>query len=109
MILLRDRKAEFDEAGVRIFGLSRDSPWCHDAWRQVLELNFPLLSDWNGEAVDGLGVAGGYKGMERVPVRSAFLVGRDGIIRGAWRYESSEVPDVDVLLAAARSVAGGDH
>jgi peroxiredoxin len=69
----------------------------------VLELNFPLLSDWNGEAVRGFGVAGEYAGMEDVPVRSGFLVGEDGIIRGAWRYGSSEVPDLDALLAAARS------
>ena len=41
--------------------------------------------------------------MADVPVRSAFLVGEDGIIRGAWRHGGSEVPDFDVLLAAARS------
>lgn len=42
--------------------------------------------------------------MREIAGRSAFLVGRDGIIRGAWQYEPSEVPDVDVLLAAARSL-----
>ena len=31
---------------------------------------------------------------------SAFLVDRDGI-RGAWRYETGELPDFDELLAAA--------
>lgn len=66
-------------------------------------MSFELLSDWNGEAVRGFGVAQELSGMEDVPVRSAFLVGRDGIIRGAWRYEPSEVPDFDVLLEAARS------
>ncbi len=107
MTLLRDRRAEFDEAGVRVFGMSRDSPWCHDAWRQVLDLDFPLLSDWNGDAVRGLGVGHEYRGMQDVPTRSAFLVGRDGIIRGAWRYASSEVPDFDELLEAARSLRPG--
>jgi peroxiredoxin len=43
--------------------------------------------------------------MRDVARRSAFLVARDGIIRGAWEYKPSEVPDVDVLLAAARSLA----
>jgi peroxiredoxin len=69
----------------------------------VLDANFELLSDWNGEAVRGFGVAHESDGMKDVPVRSAFLVGPDGIIRGAWRYEGSEVPDFDVLLEAARS------
>jgi peroxiredoxin len=87
-----------------VYGISRDSPWCHAAWRQVLDLNFPLLSDWNGEAARGFGVAHEYRGMQDVSRRSAFLVGRDGIIRGAWQYEASAVPDFDVLLAAARSL-----
>ena len=71
----------------------------------MLDLTFPLLSDWNGDAVRAFGVAGEWRGMRDVPVRSAFLVGGDGIIRGAWRYEATQVPDVDELLAAARSLS----
>ena len=52
----------------------------------------------------GFGVAAGSRGMEDVPVRSAFLVREDGIIRGAWRYEPAEIPDADALLAAARAL-----
>lgn len=70
----------------------------------MLELPFPLLSDWNGEAVRAFGVATVSRGMEGVAARSAFLVGADGIIRGAWLYEPSEVPDPDVLLEAGRSL-----
>ena len=106
MGILRDRRPEFDEAGVRVFGISRDSPWCHVAWAQVLDLNFPLLSDWNSEAVRGFGVGHEFRGMQDIPTRSSFLVGRDGIIRGAWQYEPEEVPDFDVLLQAARSLSG---
>ena len=101
MGLLRDRSGEFDEAGVRVFGVSRDSPWTHIAWSQVLELNFPLLSDWNGDAVRGFGVARDYRGMTDVPSRTAFLVDRDGTVRRAWAYDDGEVPDMDALLAAA--------
>ena len=104
MELLRDRRAEFEEAGVQPVGVSRDSPWTHIAWRQALDLNFGLLSDWNAEAVDALGVAHTYRGFERVAQRSAFLVDADGVIRGAWLYETSEIPDVDELLAAARAL-----
>jgi peroxiredoxin len=63
-----------------------------------------LLSDWNGEAVRGFDVEHVYRGMEDVAERSAFLVDREGVIRSAWRYETSEVPDFDELLAAARSL-----
>ena len=54
MELLRDRSTELEEAGVRAFGISRDSPWTHIAWKQALDLDFPLLSDWNGQASEGL-------------------------------------------------------
>jgi len=71
---------------------------------QALNLNVGLLSDWNGEAVRGFGVARDWRGMKDVAERAAFLIDGDGRIRGAWRYESSEVPDFDALLAAARAL-----
>ena len=104
MELLRDRSREFEEAGVAVYGISRDSPWTHIAWSQVLDLNFALLSDWNGEATEGFGLAHTYRGLEGVSRRSAFLVGRDGTVRAAWAYGTGEVPDVDELLAAARKL-----
>jgi peroxiredoxin Q/BCP len=104
MELLRDRSAEFEAAGVGVFGVSRDSPWTHISWAQTLDLNFPLLSDWNADAVHGFGVAHEFRGMNDVAERSAFLVDEDGTVRGAWRYDTSEVPDIDALLAAAQAL-----
>jgi peroxiredoxin len=103
MELLRDRSKEFEGAGVDVYGVSRDSPWTHIAWSQALDLNFPLLSDWNGEAVKAFAVAHDFNGFADVAERSAFLVGTNGTVRAAWRYESSELPDFDVLLDAARA------
>jgi len=104
MSLLRDRRAEFEEIGVTPFGISRDSPWTHVAWIQVLDLNFALLSDWNGEAVEAFDVVQEFRGMRGVAERSAFLIDTDGVVRGAWRYETGEVPDVDELLHAATAL-----
>ena len=104
MTLLRDRKAEFEAAGVRPFGISRDSAWSHIAWSQALDLDVPLLSDWHGVAVHGFEIAQEYRGMRDVAERSAFLIDRDGIIRGAWHYETGQVPDFDELLSAARAL-----
>lgn len=66
----------------------------------------PLISDWNGELVERFGVAQVRRGMTGVPVRSAILVGEDGTVLRSWRYEDSEVPDFDELVAAARSLPG---
>jgi peroxiredoxin len=104
MELLRDRSAEFDQAGVQRFGVSRDSPWTHISWMQALDLNFPLLSDWNAEAIHALGIAKEFRGFKDVAERSAFLVDRGGVVRGAWRYEDAELPDFDELLGAAQSL-----
>ena len=104
MELLRDRSAEFEQAGVRPFGISRDSAWTHIAWAQTLDLNFPLLSDWNGEAVRAFGIAHEFRGHEDVAVRSAFLVDPDGTVRGSWRYDTGELPDFDELLRAAQAL-----
>ena len=103
MELLRDRSPEFEAASVRVFGISRDSAWTHVAWATALDLTIPLLSDWNAEATRGFGVAHEYRGLRDVSERAAFLVGDDGTVRGAWRYRTDEVPDFDVLLAAARA------
>jgi peroxiredoxin len=71
---------------------------------QALDLDFPLLSDWNAEATHGFGVAFDYNGMRDVSRRTAFLVDAGGIVRGAWTYETSELPDLDKLIAAARAL-----
>jgi glutaredoxin-dependent peroxiredoxin len=89
---------------VEPFAISRDSPYTHVAWMQALDLDFPLLSDWNAEATHGFGVAFEHNGMRDVSRRSAFLVDVDGTVRGTWRYALDELPDVDVLIEAARSL-----
>ena len=86
------------------YGISRDSPWTHVAWMQALGLDFPLLSDWNGDATQGFGVAYEHRGLRDVSARSAFVIDDGGVVRAAWRYESSELPDFDEILAAVRRI-----
>ena len=104
MELLRDRREAFEEAGVQPVGISRDSPWCHIAWRQALDLNFGLLSDFNGEAVRGFGIGFEFRGFHDVAQRSAFLIDETGVVRNAWYYETGDVPDVDEWLDACATL-----
>jgi peroxiredoxin len=104
MELLRDRREAFEEAGVQPVGISRDSPWCHIAWRQALDLNFGLLSDFNGEAVGGFGIGFEFRGFHDVARRSAFLIDETGAVRNAWYYETGDVPDVDEWLDACAAL-----
>jgi len=100
MHLLRDRSDDLAAAGIRPFGISRDSAWSHRAWAQTLGIDIPLLSDWNGDATRAFDVAFEPLGMSDVAVRSAFLI-RDGeTIEAAWLL-GSELPDIDAVIAAA--------
>src|SRR6266540_1698821 len=105
MELLRDRSTELGEAGVRAFGISRDSPWTHIAWKHALDLELPLLSDWNAEATEGFGIGREFRGMSSIPRRSAFLIDEGGTVRGRWRYGDSELPNFDELVRAARDLS----
>ena len=91
---------------MRPFGVSRDSSWSHRAWKEALGIDVPLLSDWNGALMRRFAAAQTWRWMEGVPARRAFLVREDGTVLGSWRYDDSEVPDFDVLLAAARELQG---
>jgi peroxiredoxin len=85
---------------VRVFGISRDSPYSHRAYAATQSLTFPLLSDWSGDAVRAFDVVQELSGMAGVPVRSCFAVDAGGVVRFARRYEDDQVPDIDELLAA---------
>ena len=89
---------------MRIFGISRDSPYSHSAYAARQSLTFPLLSDWNGDAVRAFGVAQVLDGLDDVPRRSCFLIDGDGVVRFARMYRDEEVPDLDEVLAGAREL-----
>ena len=101
MLLLRDRGDDLAAAGIRPFGISRDSSWSHMAWSQALGVDVPLLSDWSGDAIRAFGVTQQVRGMEGVPVRSAFLIEDGATVRASWLPGGGELPDIDAVIAAA--------
>jgi peroxiredoxin len=104
LLHLRERRADLAAAGVRPYLISRDSVWSHQSWAMTLGVEgVPLLSDWDGEATRGLGVASELFGMADVAARSAFLI-EDDTVRAAWML-GSELPDIDAIIAAASSLS----
>jgi len=101
----RDSHAAFQQAGIAVLGVSRDSPASHAKFRAKLELPFPLGSDSDGNVTTAYGVwveksmyGRSYFGIER----ATFLIGGDGLIRAVWR--KVKVPGhVAAVLAAATS------
>lgn len=99
MCSIRDGMTEFTAVKARVFGISVDSPYAQKAWVQQLNLNFPLLSDFNKEVSKAYAVLyedlGGFKGVAK---RSAFVLDREGIIRYKWVSEDPEkLPDLEAI------------
>lgn len=104
-IAFSERLAEFEAAGARVLGVSKDPVAKHARFRAKHDLAVPLASDEEAEALRAYGVwkeksmyGRTYMGIER----STFLV-RDGRIARAWR--KVRVPGhVDEVLEAVKAL-----
>ncbi len=79
----RDNYGEFAKRGIRVVGVSPDSPAAHAKFRKKYELPFVLLSDPEKKVLAAYG-AWGEKMMYGKKVlgviRSTFVIGGDGIV-----------------------------
>ena len=83
----RDSLAPFHDAGIKIAGLSPDSPEKLAEFRDLENLDFPLLSDPSKEVLTSYGAFGEKKLYGKVVVgviRSTFVISPDGLIENAW-------------------------
>lgn len=85
--------------------MSVESDRAHTAFAQMLDIPFPLVSDFNREIVSQFGIAyapdepySGWHGMSR---RSVFVIDRDGTISYRWVSDDPLVePDVEAAVHA---------
>jgi thioredoxin-dependent peroxiredoxin len=94
----RDRMADYGEAGIRVYGVSLDSPESHREFREKYGLNFPLLTDEGGRAAEALGIMNEGKGYAR---RVTFLLAPDGNIAKVYPEVSPETHADEILEDAA--------
>lgn len=99
----RDLADAFAASGAVVVGLSRDSVASHEKFKAKHALNFPLVSDENGEMSQALGVwvqksmyGKPYMGIER----STFLIDEAGVLRRTWRKVKVSGHAAEVLAAA---------
>lgn len=101
-----DRIDEFDAAGARVVGLSRDSPFALNEFREQNDLSFGLVSDLNGDIVDRYEVTTDFDdiGVRDIARRAVFVVNSEGTVTYAWAGDNPGVePDYDAVLAAAEA------
>ena len=51
----RDRMSDYEQASIKVYGVSLDSPESHRQSHEKHNLNFPLLTDENGRAAEAIG------------------------------------------------------
>lgn len=75
--------------GAEVLGISVDSPFANQKFAADYKLPFPLLSDFNKEAIRAYGT---YRedliGLKGVSNRAAFVIDADGTIAYAWMSEN---------------------
>ncbi|MBN8186267.1 peroxiredoxin [Salipiger thiooxidans] len=97
---------EFEAAGVKVFGISKDSMASHEKFMAKKSLTVPLLSDETDNVCEAYGVwkekkmyGKTFMGIER----STFLIDGEGRIAKEWR--KVKVPDhAAEVLAAAKAL-----
>lgn len=84
-----------------------DTPFAQKTWADSLALPFPILSDF-----PDLQVIRAYGVMQQIgdpprpfAKRSFFLIDKEGIVRGKWLAENSEVFPSEPILKRARELA----
>ncbi len=98
----RDLNAQFEAAGTKIFGISRDSLKSHEKFRTNECLPFDLLSDGD-EALcrlfDVIKTKNMYGKQVQGIERSTFLIDATGVLRQEWRKVKADGHAAEVLSA----------
>jgi peroxiredoxin Q/BCP len=90
----RDRMGDYGEAGVKVYGVSLDSPESHREFREKYGLNFPLLTDEDGRAAEALGIL---RDNGEVANRVTFLLTPDGNVAKVYPEVSPETHADEIL------------
>lgn len=100
------RLSTFEDAGVSVYGLSVDSPFSLNAFRDRLGLEFGIISDANREIVEQYDVSMDWVeyGLNDFAKRAVFVLNGDGEITYAWIADGKTMePEYDDIEAAAKA------
>lgn len=100
---IRDQWAEFQKAGIKVFGVSHQDAASHTAFIEKHELPFDLVVDTDGAVTTAFGVP--VRGGEYA-ARHTFLIGKDGKVKQIWRDVKPDVHAKELLEAASHETPG---
>jgi len=108
MCTLRDSMAKLNALNAQVIGVSVNDPFSNRAFAEANDLNFPLLSDFNREAIEIYGVAApdfaGLKGYTAAK-RSVFIIDPAGIVRYKWISDDPRIePNYEEIEKILREI-----
>ncbi|MBI0583262.1 MAG: redoxin domain-containing protein [Methanomassiliicoccus sp.] len=102
----KEMSGEFAEAGAGLLGISVSSTRSHRAWKERMDMNIPLLSDWEAKTSRTYNVMSPEDSLLKgYSTRAIFIVDRDQVIRYRWVPPDSHTqPDYDLILGKVREL-----
>ena len=102
MCTLRDSMSQIAALGAKVFGISTDTFFTLKAWGDQQKLGFPLLSDYNKEAIKAYDVVNpDMVGLKNIARRAVIVIDTEGIIRyREVQDDARNEPDYDKLKQA---------
>ena len=106
----RDDLAQFEGLGATVFGISTDTSYALERFRDEEGLTFDLISDNDGSVIKAYDIVDdesfAYKGMTGVATRSVFVVDSEGTVQYTWIADNpGQEPDYEAVVAAVESLA----
>lgn len=103
----RDSLALLNKANARVYGISVDTFFTLKAFQEAQGLTFPLLSDFNKQAIREYGVFNeDMIGLKGIAKRAVFVIDKDGTVRHREVLEDARnEPDYQKVLGMVAAVA----
>jgi peroxiredoxin len=103
----RDAMARLNSAKAQVYGVSVDTFFSLKAFQDAQGYNFPLLSDFNKQAIKDYGVFNeDMIGLKGIAKRAVFVIDKDGIVRHKEVLDDARnEPDYDAVFKTLASLA----
>ena len=102
-----DELAFYNTMNAQVLGISVDMPFSLNKFKELNKIAFPLLSDFNKEAITAYDVteAQWIAGLKGVAKRSVFILDKEGVVRYSQILASAgDMPDFDAAKKALSSL-----
>ena len=106
MVAFQEHLGDFEAAGATILGVSADSAFSQNAFREEHGLEFDLVSDMSREAIQayGLEIDIDDLGLHGIANRAVFVLDDDGEVTYTWVADDpTNEPDYEAVLDAVES------